>query len=271
MSKKGSRPKVFRRTNSYKKSSPRTQTSWEGVSDWYKENVGEQGHFYHRTVVIPGAIKLLNLKSQDKLLDLACGQGVLERAIPVETKYVGIDISKSLVEAARSQAKLNSQFYVSDVSRKLPVNEKDFTHASIILALQNIENFNGVIENAATHLKDKGRFLVVINHPYFRIPKHTDWQTDYKSFVQYRRVFRYSTPFKIEINMSPSKGQKGDKTLSFHRSLADYSAALSQKGFVIEKIEEWHSNKKSQGKMAKVEDRAREEFPMFMAILARKS
>jgi hypothetical protein len=39
---------------------------------------------------------------------------------------------------------------------------------------------------------------------------------------------------------------------------------------VIEKIEEWVSDKKSTGPMAKMEDRARDEIPMFMAILATK-
>jgi hypothetical protein len=45
---------------------------------------------------------------------------------------------------------------------------------------------------------------------------------------------------------------------------------LIDNGFLIERIEEWVSPKKSEGGMAKVEDSARAEFPLFMAIVARK-
>jgi hypothetical protein len=39
---------------------------------------------------------------------------------------------------------------------------------------------------------------------------------------------------------------------------------------VIEKIEEWVSDKKSEGGKAAMEDKARAEFPLFMAIAAKK-
>jgi hypothetical protein len=46
------------------------------------------------------------------------------------------------------------------------------------------------------------------------------------------------------------------------------SQMLFDGGFLIEKIEEWISDKKSEGGMAKIEDKARKEIPLFMAILA---
>jgi len=45
---------------------------------------------------------------------------------------------------------------------------------------------------------------------------------------------------------------------------------LKTNGLVIKDIEEWRSEKESQGKWAKMEDRAREEFPLFLAILGEK-
>jgi hypothetical protein len=46
---------------------------------------------------------------------------------------------------------------------------------------------------------------------------------------------------------------------------------LNKAGFMIAKIEEWTSDKESEGKTAKQENRARAEFPLFMAIQAQKS
>jgi hypothetical protein len=52
--------------------------------------------------------------------------------------------------------------------------------------------------------------------------------------------------------------------------LAEYSRMLFEGGFLIERIEEWVSDKHSVGKASLMENRARSEFPLFMAILARK-
>lgn len=73
----------------------------------------------------------------------------------------------------------------------------------------------------------------------------------------------------IPINAHPGQ-DVSPMTWSFHHPLEDYSTYLYNNGFLIEKIEEWTSDKKSEGKAAKMENRAREEFPMFMAILAVK-
>ena len=77
------------------------------------------------------------------------------------------------------------------------------------------------------------------------------------------------TPLEIPINAHP--GEEGSPmTWSFHHPIEDYANYLFGNGFLIEKIEEWTSEKKSEGKAAKMENRARDEFPMFMAILAIK-
>ena len=46
---------------------------------------------------------------------------------------------------------------------------------------------------------------------------------------------------------------------------------LTDNGFLITNIEEWVSPKKSEGPMAIIEDRARNEFPLFLAIKAVKN
>ncbi len=156
------------------------------------------------------------------------------------------------------------------MSRELPTPKKDFSHAAIILALQNITNPEGVIGNAQAHLKKNGEFLIVLNHPYFRIPRQTSWGIDQQNKFQYRRVDRYMTPLKIPITANPGRGEKSEHTWSYHFPLSHYSQLLLKHGFVIEKLEEWSSDKHSTGRAAKMENRSRKEFPMFMAILARK-
>jgi hypothetical protein len=92
---------------------------------------------------------------------------------------------------------------------------------------------------------------------------------DAQKKLQYRRIDRYMTPLSIPIQTSPGKG-KTEETISFHFSLSHYTALLKKAGFTIDSIEEWCSDKRSTGKTAAMENRSRQEFPLFLAIIAIK-
>lgn len=252
----------------YKKES-KGDTSWNKIADWYGKNVGDRGSFYHQSVIMPNGLRLLNLNKTSRLLDLGCGQGILARTIPKEVNYLGIDLSVSLIEEARKlDQNKNHSYAVADVTNELPIKFSGFSHGAIVLALQNIKHPFKVIRNFATHLNKGGKLLIVLNHPSFRIPKHADWKVIDKK--QYRIVDNYMTPLEIPIESSPFDKKNNVKTWSFHYSLSAYAEMLFDNGFVIEKIEEWVSPKKSEGVMAEIEDKARKEFPLFMAIVAKK-
>ena len=80
----------------------------------------------------------------------------------------------------------------------------------------------------------------------------------------------YMSAHKIPITTHPGKGEGEGLTYSFHHPLSSYVEWLSKAGFMIEKIEEWCSDKMSTGKAARWENRARNEFPMFMLVVCRK-
>lgn len=250
-----------------------SDTSWQKVSDWYDTSVGEIGHYYHKTLILPGVIRLLDFPSSQpsSLLDLACGQGVLSRVIPSHVTYVGIDASSELIKAAKNYPpKGPVQFLQGDVTQKLPLKKQLFSHAALILALQNIENGEMVFKNVANYLEGGGAFVIVLNHPHYRIPRQSSWKVDLENKIQYRRIDRYMSPMKIPIQAHPGKGKNSSQTWSFHHPLSSYSLWLKNAGFTIDLIEEWCSNKISEGKAAKMENRSRQEIPLFMTILARK-
>ena len=45
-------------------SSQRKQTLWDQASRWYDSLVGMSGSDYHQTIVMPGVLKLLELKAE---------------------------------------------------------------------------------------------------------------------------------------------------------------------------------------------------------------
>lgn len=247
-------------------------TDWEKVGKWYNQIVGNEGHYYHRQVILPKILKLFDFQSyaSPSLLDLACGQGVLAGHIPENVSYTGIDLSSSLIQAAKKNRKSNQSFHVGDICKSLPIEKANFTHASIVLALQNLAHPEAALLQAATHMVTGGVLLIVLNHPCFRIPRQSSWGVDEKQKLQYRRVDRYLTHLKIPIQMHPGKGKSSETTWTFHYSLSDYSRFLANAGFTMLLLEEWTSDKKSFGKTAKMENLARSEFPLFLTILAQK-
>lgn len=246
-------------------------SSWENSNQWYDRIVGEKGHYFHEKIILPNLIRLLELSPTSNLLDLACGQGILSRHIPKEVGYTGIDLSPSLIEAAKKyRPQKNHRFIVGDVTKPLGVKET-FTHATTLLALQNIEEPLALFKNVAPHLEKKGRWILVMNHPCYRIPRQSSWEVDSSKKMQYRRVDRYFSPLKIPIQTHPSQGKESSQTFSFHFPLSSYSRWLKEAGFVIEVIEEWCSDKTSQGGAASYENRSRKEFPLFLAICAQRS
>ena len=235
-------------------------TSWQKVAPWYNKLTGRgEGHYYHQRVVIPGVLRLLGLSrnspnspTSPKLLDLACGNGVLAKSLPKNVDYTGVDIAESLVKTAKLEDKNYRHAYiVDDITGPLTsLNSLTFSHATIILALQNIANPLAVLKNAANHLAPGGSLIIVLNHPAFRIPRQSSWGIDEPKKLEYRRIDRYMTPLEIPINMNPSD-RNSEVTWTYHHPISDYSKMLKDAGFVIELIEEWTSDKESQGKAVK--------------------
>ncbi len=241
--------------------------NWDSSEKWYTSCVGEKGHYYHQTVVLPNALRLLG--TFHSLLDLGCGQGVLARHIPEKVEYVGIDLSKELISSAKRMSR-EKQFFVGDATGELPIEKKDIERATFILSLQNMEKGQNAIGTAGRHLKKRGKLLIVMNHPCFRIPRQTGWGIDEQMKLQYRRINSYMSSQEIPIQTNPGKGKESETTFSYHHPLAAYSSWLQNEKFAIIAIEEWCSDKKSEGARARMEDRARKEIPLFLAILASK-
>ncbi len=243
--------------------------SWESSADWYCQCVGEKGHHYHQTVVIPSLLRLLAFPkgSTASLLDLGCGPGVLARALPKGIAYYGVDLSDQFIHyAKRNIQRPDTHFFVGDATEPLPVERRDFDVACLILSLQNMEQKALAIQTAATHLKSGGRLFIVLNHPCFRIPRQSSWGIDERNQIQYRRIDRYLSSQKIPIQTNPSQKEHSQITYSFHDPLHRYMQWLREAGFMLCNLEEWCSDKESDGTHARRENRAREEIPLFLTL-----
>lgn len=245
-------------------------TSWSPVAKWYSGIVGDSGHYFHEHVILPSLKLLLSPVGGESVLDVGCGQGVYARTLPHNVDYTGIDASKDLILEAKNITKnAKHVYYVADATKGLPVPAGSFDHSVCILAIQNMRDGESTISHIGSALKNGGDLVIVMNHPSFRIPRQSSWGKDEAQKLEYRRVNRYLTPLEIPINAHPGLSDS-PMTWTYHAPLEYYVKALKSAGMVITDIEEWTSDKVSVGKAAKGENRARAEFPLFMAIRAVK-
>lgn len=245
-------------------------TSWQEVAHWYDKLVNTEGHYFHKEIIFPHLAEIFDFSGTKnaKVLDVGAGNGILASQIPKNVGYLGLEYARSLVAAARK--KYPQTFLEQDVTKPFSLKESDFSHAVIILALQNMSDPKAVFANLSKHLRKNGKLVIVLNHPCFRIPRQSHWGIDEKQKIQFRRIDRYLSPLKIPIQMNPGKKGQSETTFSFHFPLSTYINLLSDAGFVTLQMHEWSSNKLSMGKLAKMENRAREEFPLFLCLVAEK-
>ncbi|MBT5258846.1 MAG: class I SAM-dependent methyltransferase [Nitrospina sp.] len=266
------RRNIAKSIKSLRTSGQRKQTLWDQASRWYDSLVGMSGSDYHQTIVMPGVLKLLELKPGRRVLDLACGQGVFSRFL-LEKKInpEGLDSSEELLRMARSRSIKLIPYHLGNAGDAKVLNGQEFDGIACLLAVQNIENIEPVFQNVARWLKPKGKFVMVLTHPCFRIPRQTHWGWDEDKKIEYRRVDRYANEMKIPI-LTPPFVDKVNYTMTYHRPLQNYFSALLKAGLYVDCLEEWMSNKESaSGKRSRGENRARKEVPLFMAIRAVRS
>jgi ubiquinone/menaquinone biosynthesis C-methylase UbiE len=247
------------------------RTDWGKVADWYDDLVGETGSEYHREVVLPGVVRLLAPEAGERVLDVACGQGVLCRVLRERgAEVTGVDAAAELVRAARERGPADIAYHVADARELAFLPTDHFAAAGCVLAIQNIHPIQPVFTGVARALRQGGRFVIVMMHPAFRGPKETHWGWDEAQGIQFRRVDRYLIPRKSPITTHPGK-DPGRYTWTFHKPLESYVRALRNAGLLVDAIEEWPSHKTStSGPRAAAENTARKEVPMFMAIRALK-
>ena len=148
---------------------------WEESQQWYDTLVGTHGHYYHEQVILPQLLPLLDFKTPHfSLLDIGCGQGILARAIPAHTHYLGIDASPSLIAQAKKRS--SHQFLVHDATLPFPFTQR-FTHAVMLLSLQNMP-LEPTLFHSCQALLSQGSLILVLNHPCFRIPRQSSWMVD---------------------------------------------------------------------------------------------
>ena len=58
---------------------------WDQMTDWWDENIGDEGDLWHRALIDPPLLRLVGEVSGMYVLDFACGNGYLSRRFTLAT------------------------------------------------------------------------------------------------------------------------------------------------------------------------------------------
>lgn len=254
-------------------SNKQTEQGWDAVAQWYDKLVGDGGSDYHKNVILPALLRLLENYKGKKVIDVCCGQGFLGNILLQlgVAEVHGVDASETLIISARNRAKGNDklQYTVADACEKDAAWANGSYDAAVcLLAVHDAADAVALFTNVSHALAKHGKAYIVMMHPCFRIPRQTHWGWDEQRKIQYRRLDRYASPLAIPITTHPGKNT-GEKTVFHHRSLADVMNALGASGLAVTHCDELVTHRRSQaGPRSRAEHRAAVEFPMFLLLEA---
>ncbi|MCE7748801.1 MAG: class I SAM-dependent methyltransferase [Candidatus Heimdallarchaeota archaeon] len=228
----------FKRLDSLDNYDPKS--TWDALAPFWAPLFQEGGDYHHKYKILPEVNRLLDVMEDEKILDVACGEGNVARNLAKQGAQVtGLDISK-LVDYAierEKEEKLGIK-YLKLNAEKLASKfiEASFDKVICNMALMDIENYKTTIEQISYVLKEDGIFVFSITHPAFAWPTCTSFRVprgSQRNEDKLRLVLNYfdERPTLIDYgNDTPS--------LQFPRTISSYLNELVKNDLILMEMSE---------------------------------
>lgn len=213
-------------------STEESRIAWEINADFWDMKMGNNSNRFHRNLVCPHTESLLEIKANDLILDIACGNGNFSsRLVELGAKVVAFDYSSKMIRNAKARRSADLEkidFFVCDATdyQQMLALKKDklFDKAVANMAVMDISDINPMFQAVYDMLKSGGVFVFSTHHPCFIKP------TD-----------KYITPCTYK-----GEALSGQPMLQnyYHRSMQELFNSCLKIGFVIDGFfEETDDNK----------------------------
>ena len=206
------------------------RTAWEEHAGEWVEWARREGHDsywrFHRDVFL----ELLPAPGR-RTLDLGCGEGRLARDLErLGHRVSAVDASATLVAAAR-EADPELEVAVADAAA-LPFAAETFDLVVAFMSLQDVDDLEGAVGEAARVLEPGGRLCLAVVHPLSSAGRFDGLEA--------------GSPFVIDGSYLATsyyadnlvRGGLEMTFVSAHRPLEAYTEALAGAGLLIERLRE---------------------------------
>jgi len=216
---------------------------WNTNAEFWDGRMGE-GNSFHKTLLEPIQLKLLDIRPGQFILDIACGNGQFARKMAsLGANVTAIDFADNFIQLARAKSNPDIDFRVIDVTSEADlVGLRGMSFDSIVctMAIMDMADIDTLIKHLPDLLGNDGRFVFSITHPCFNSGECTQ--------VHEREDLGGTLNNKYSVKMSnylvPSKnlglGMVGQPLAQyyFHRPVSLLLNSFFQAGFVLDAFEE---------------------------------
>jgi 2-polyprenyl-3-methyl-5-hydroxy-6-metoxy-1,4-benzoquinol methylase len=223
-----------------------TRAAWNENAAFWDERMGE-GNDFVEVLTWPATVRLLDLQPGERVLDVACGNGLTSRRLAtLGAEVVAFDFAAEMIAHARQRTMEHAgriTYHVLDATDEaalLAFGESRFDGALCNMALFDIAEIRPLMRALARLLRPGGRFVFSVVHPCFNSSHvaHVAEMEDRDGTI----VTVYSV--KVSGYMTPTVARgaaiAGQPTpqLYFDRPLQALLGAGFDAGFVLDGLEE---------------------------------
>jgi SAM-dependent methyltransferase len=240
-----------RRANVRKTTDPiseENRRAWEATAEWWDDQIGPEGNDFHRTLIAPAQMRLLELKPGQTVLDIACGNGQFAREMArTGVNVVAFDFTEKFLVRAHKHTEAagiqNIEYHLLDATdekKLLSLGEGRFDSAVCTMAIMDMTEIAPLVRSLTRLLTPRGCFVFSVTHPCFNgngirmcLEEEDRGGTLIETYSI--RVVEY-----LHLSMQRGIGIIGqpEPHYYFHRPLCQLFSECFRGGFVMDGIEE---------------------------------
>jgi ubiquinone/menaquinone biosynthesis C-methylase UbiE len=149
---------------------------WNANAEFWDSKMGE-GNNFHKKLIEPTQLKLLDIKPGQKILDIACGNGQFARKMAqLGANVTGIDFAKNMIKIARAKSNKDVKYDVIDAcdeSDLTKLSGKKFDAIVCTMAFMDMSNIETLIKFSHQLLQKNSIFVFSLCHPCFNSGEHS--------------------------------------------------------------------------------------------------
>lgn len=220
------------------------QQAWNANAEFWDERMAEGNDFFN-VLIWPAVQKLLQPSAGERLLDVACGNGLTSRRLAhAGASVTAFDFSEPMIDLARKRGESPHIDYrvidATDREALLDLGAGSFDGALCNMALMDMANIEPLMHALASLLRPNGRFVFSVLHPCFNNPATIQMgELEDRSGVLVTtysvKTSRYLTPYSQSGLAMPQQPRPHPY---FHRPLSALLSPAFDAGLVLDAIEE---------------------------------
>ena len=216
---------------------------WETNAAFWDEQMAD-GNQFQQVLVGPALERLLEIQPGERVLEIACGNGVFARRMAaLGAHVVATDFSANMIERARARGSDHIDYRVVDATdgeQLLALGAGTFDAAVCSMAFMDMADLDPMLQAVRQLLKPNGRFAFATMHPSFNsgpirrvvLEEDRDGTITVEYAIQVSRYVQSSVQRGIGIIGQP------EPHYYFHRSLSTILQSCFAAGFVLDGLEE---------------------------------